>query len=185
MQSNDPTIVNAIDDLLRTPISRRKLFGGAAALGLGSAALAQLGITSVAAADATTFVVASGADAVTLDPQVSFDGQSPLLWRAVYETLIKYKDDTLEIVPHLAESFEISPDGLTYTFKIRSGVTFSDGEALDAAAVKLSIDRQIGVEQGIAFALSTVTSVDTPDPMTIVLTLSAPSDGALSAFAGL
>ena len=59
------------------------------------------------------------------------------------------------------------------------------GEVLDAAAVKLSIDRQIGVEQGIAFALSTVTSVDTPDPMTVVLTLSAPSDGALSAFAGL
>ena len=185
MQPNDPTAIHTVDNLLRTPINRRTLFGGMAATGLSAAGLGQFGIQSVAAADATTLVVASGADAVTLDPQVSFDGQSPLLWRAVYETLIKYDKDTLDIVPHLAERYEVSADGLTYTFKIRSGVTFSDGEVLDAAAVKLSIDRQIGVEQGIAFALSTVTSVDTPDPMTVVLTLSAPSDGALSAFAGL
>ena len=73
------------------------------------------------AADAKTLVVASGADAVTLDPQVSFDGQSPLLWRAVYENLLTYDGDTLDIVPHLAESYDVSDDGLTYTFKIRSG----------------------------------------------------------------
>ncbi|MCA9876463.1 MAG: ABC transporter substrate-binding protein, partial [Thermomicrobiales bacterium] len=88
-------------------------------------------------------------------------------------------------MPHLAESYEISPDGLTYTFKIRPGVTFHDGEPFNAAAAKLSIDRQIGVEQGISFALGNVTSVETPDDMTVVLTLSAPSDGALSAFAGM
>ena len=153
--------------------------------GVASTALGTLTVRESRAADAKTLVVASGADAVTLDPQVSFDGQSPLLWRAVYETLVKYDRDTLDIVPHLAESYDISPDGLTYTFTIRPGVTFADGTPLDAAAVKLSIDRQIAVQQGIAYALANVTAVETSDDMTVVLTLSAPSDGVLSAFAGM
>jgi peptide/nickel transport system substrate-binding protein len=185
MYSNERHALAAIDDLLRRPLSRRRALQGAAAAGLSASVLNQLGVRETVAADANTLVVASGADAVTLDPQVSFDGQSPLLWRAVYETLVKYDGDTLDIVPHLAESYEISDDGLTYTFKIRPGITFSDGAPLDAAAAKLSIERQIGVEQGIAYALANVTAIDTPDDMTVVLTLSAPSDGALSAFAGM
>jgi peptide/nickel transport system substrate-binding protein len=184
MDFGSPAASVAIDDLLRRPISRRRALQGAAAAGLTGIALGKVAVQESAAADAKTLVVASGADAVTLDPQVSFDGQSPLLWRAVYENLLIYDGDTLDIVPHLAESYDVSEDGLTYTFKIRPGVTFSDGEPLNAAAVKMSIDRQIGVEQGIAFALAGVTAVDTPDDMTVVLTLSAPSDGALSAFAG-
>lgn len=182
---NDPRTTVALDELFTRRITRRGALQGSVAVGLSALALGDLTIRESQAADARTLVVASGADAVTLDPQVSFDGQSPLLWRAVYENLLKYEGDTLELVPHLAESFEVSPDGLTYTFKIREGVTFSDGEPLNAAAVKRSIDRQIAVEQGIAFALASVESVETPDDMTVVLTLTAPSDGALSAFAGL
>jgi peptide/nickel transport system substrate-binding protein len=185
MTPGDPRMASAIDGVLRSPLNRRRALQGAAATAFSSLALGRFSIHETSAADAKTLVVASGADAVTLDPQVSFDGQSPLLWRAVYENLVKYEGDTLEIVPHLAESYEISEDGLTYTFKIRPGVTFSDGEPLNAAAVKLSIERQIGVEQGIAFALANITAIETPDEMTVVLTLSAPSDGALSAFAGL
>ena len=112
-------------------------------------------------------------------------GQSPLLWRAVYENLIKYEGDTLDIVPNLAESYEVSKDGLTYTFKIRPGITFTDGAPLDAAAVKLSIERQIGVKQGIGYVFANVNALETPDDMTFVMTLSAPSDGILSAFAGM
>lgn len=185
MGLNQRRLTVTMDALLRRPLTRRGALQGAAAAGVSAMALNQLGIRETVAADASTLVVASGADAVTLDPQVSFDGQSPLLWRAVYETLVAYDGDTLDIVPHLAESYEISEDGLTYTFKIRPGITFTDGEPFNAAAAKLSIDRQIGVEQGISFALSNVTAVETPDDMTVVLTLSAPSDGALSAFAGM
>jgi len=184
MSIADSTVAAELDQLLRRPLSRRRGLYGAAAL-TAAAALARGGVLGVRAADAKTLVVASGADAVTLDPHVSFDGQSPLLWRAVYETLLKYKGDTLEIVPNLAESFNVSADGLSYTFKIRSGVKFSDGTPLDGAAVKTSIKRQVGVKQGIAFAFAGMTSIETPDPMTVVLKLSAPSDGLLSAFAGL
>ncbi len=185
MQSSDCRTASVIDDLLRRPLNRRLALQGATAAGLATVAFGQLSIRETTAADAKTLVVASGADAVTLDPQVSFDGQSPLLWRAVYETLVKYEGDTLDIVPHLAERYDISDDGLTYTFAIRPGISFSDGEPLNAAAVKLSIERQIGVAQGIAFALANVTAIETPDDMTVTLTLSAPSDGALSAFAGM
>jgi peptide/nickel transport system substrate-binding protein len=175
----------AIDDLLRHPLTRRRALQGAAAVGLSTVALDQFVVRETIAADAKTLVVASGADAVTLDPQVSFDGQSPLLWRAVYENLIKYEGDTLDIVPNLAESYEVSKDGLTYTFKIRPGITFTDGAPLDAAAVKLSVERQIGVEQGIGYVFANVSALETPDDMTFVMTLSDPSDGVLSAFAGM
>lgn len=139
----------------------------------------------VEAAGKDTLVVASGAEAVTLDPGVSFDGQSIMLWRAVYEPLLKYKGSTLEVVPHLAQSYEISDDGLTYTFKIRPGIKFTDGEPLDAAAVKFNIERQIAVEQGITYALAPITAIETPDDMTVVLRLGQPSDGLLSSFAGV
>ena len=159
----------------------RHLLWAAALPGLASVA----GLAPAYAADKDTLVIASGADAVTLDPGVSFDGQSVLLWRGVYEALLKYKGGTTEIEPNLAESYSISPDKLTYTFKIRKGIKFQDGETLDAAAVKLNIDRQIAIKQGIAYALGPVTKIETPDDSTVVLHLSTPSDGLLSAFAGL
>lgn len=159
----------------------RRAFLAVSASGL---ALSVAGRRSLAA-DKGTLVVASGADAVTLDPGVSFDGQSPLIWGGVYESLLTYKEGTLEIVPLLAESYEISDDKLTYSFKIRKGVKFTDGTSLDAAAVKFNIERQIKIAQGVAFALAPLKSIETPDDFTVLLHLSAPSDGFLSAFAAL
>ncbi|MDO5653817.1 MAG: nickel ABC transporter substrate-binding protein [Brachymonas sp.] len=57
----------------------------------------------------------------------------------VYESLVKYEKDGT-VVPWLAESWEISPDGKTYTFKLRPNVKFSDGSAFDAEAVKKNVD---------------------------------------------
>lgn len=57
----------------------------------------------------------------------------------VYEPLVHYGDDG-SVVPWLAESFEISPDGTLYTFRLRPGVVFSDGEPFDAKAVKMNVD---------------------------------------------
>ncbi|MBN9074116.1 MAG: ABC transporter substrate-binding protein [Rhizobiales bacterium] len=161
-------------------LSRRSvLTAGAAGL-----ALSFMGGRAFAAGK-DTLVVTSGADAVTLDPGASFDGQSPLLWRGVYESLLDYKGDTLEFVPSLAESYDVSDDKKTYTFRIRKNVKFTDGEVLDAAAVKFNIERQIKIKLGIAFALGPVTSIETPDNDTVVLKLKEPSDGFLSAFASL
>ena len=187
-----------IHEAMAQGMTRRELFGRAVALGLGGSAMAMIlaacgatpaatpggataapggataapgGASSAAGGPVQRLLVASGADAVTLDPGISFDGQSPLLWRAAYEPLVQYKDNTTEIIPHLAEKFEVSPDKLTYTFTIRQGVTFHDGEPFNAAAVKANIDRQIKLNQGIAFGLAPVASVETPDAWTVVVKL--------------
>jgi len=175
-----PIIRNDAVSMFRASRCPRKLVG-AALLSL----LFWFGASNAYAAGKDTLVVASGADAVTLDPGVSFDGQSPLIWRGVYEALLSYKGNTVEIVPELAESYSISDDKLTYTFKIRKGIKFTDGEPLDAAAVKFNIERQIKIKQGIAYALGPIKTIEAPDDSTVVLQLSAPSDELLSAFAGM
>ena len=83
-----------------------------------------------------------GADPRGLDPALIDDGESSKPICQMYEGLLKYGDSTTEVEPCLAESWEISDDGLTYTFKLRQGVKFHDGTDFNAEAVKYNIDRQ-------------------------------------------
>jgi peptide/nickel transport system substrate-binding protein len=89
-----------------------------------------------------TLVYARGHDAVRLDPGHETDGESFKVMDNLYENLVTFADTTTEIVPELATRWEISEDGLTYTFHLRPGVKFHDGSPLDAAAVVFSLDRQ-------------------------------------------
>ena len=61
--------------------------------------------------------------------------------KAVFDGLMDYKPGTSELVPDLAEGYEISSDGKTYTFKLRKGVKFHNGRELTAADIKYSIER--------------------------------------------
>ena len=126
--------------------------------------------------------VASYGNAETLDPMASLDGQSPLLWRASYERLLAYQGNSTTYVPELAETYEVSPDGKTYTFHLRPGVAFTDGEEMTAAAWKLSLERQIAINEGMAYTLSTVTGSEAPDDHTFVVRTSGFSDAFISAF---
>ena len=162
-----------IDDLLRRPMSRRDALARAGAAGLSisgiSAIAAACGGTNANAGGssgqtaAKVLTMTSGATPVTLDPGVSLDGQSPLLWRCVYEPLLQFKGSTIDVEPRLAQAYELDNAKNTLVFHLRPDVSFTDGTALDAAAVKLNIERQIAVKQGIAYALSTVKSVEAPD----------------------
>jgi len=76
-----------------------------------------------------------------LDPAKTYDFYTWEVFHNIGEGLLKYKPGTTELTPGIAESYEVSPDGLEYTFKLREGLKFTDGEPLDAAAVKWSIDR--------------------------------------------
>lgn len=178
----------AIDELLRTPMSRREALKRVAAAGLVlpgvSVAVSACG-GGAGTAGGTTLVITSGAKPVTLDPMVSFDGQSPLLWRCSYETLVRYKGATAELEPHLAESFEFEATRKPrLVFHLREGATFSDGTPVDAAAVKLSIERQIAVKNGIAYALTALESIETPDDHTVVVNFKRYVDGQPQAFGG-
>lgn len=90
----------------------------------------------------TTFVNVTFGDPETLDPALDYETAGAEVIQNVYETLVFYDGIyTDKFVPMLAESWEVSPDGSVYTFKIRSGVKFHDGADLTASDVAYSFQR--------------------------------------------
>lgn len=91
---------------------------------------------------AGTIVVARPADASSLDPARPSDNESSEVISQLYDTLVRYRPGTTEIEPGLAVAWEVDPAGRSWTFRLRPGVRFHDGTALDAAAVVFSFERQ-------------------------------------------
>jgi len=87
-----------------------------------------------------TITYVQGVDAVTLDPQDMTDNPSENVCRHVYDNLVAF-DNKLNIQPSLAQSWETSADGKTWTFHLRKDVKFQDGTPFNAKAVKASFDR--------------------------------------------
>src|SRR5437867_3139176 len=109
-----------------------------------------------------------------LDPTLARTFVGRIVFAALCDKLFDI-DEKLNIVPQLATAYEWSPDSKALTLKIRPGVTFHDGEKLDAAAVKYNIERHktlAGSNRRGELAL--VATVDVVDPMTVRLNLSAP-----------
>jgi len=90
-----------------------------------------------------TLIFGRGGDSVGLDPAYETDGNSFMICDNVYEALVFYQDESTALEPGLAESWEIAPDGLTYTFHLRKGVMFHDGTPFNADAVVFSIGRMM------------------------------------------
>lgn len=80
-------------------------------------------------------------DIVTLDPAIGYDWVNWSIIKSLFARLMDYKAGTAELTPSLADSYEISKDGLTYTFKLRKGVKFHNGREVVAQDVKYSIER--------------------------------------------
>jgi ABC-type transport system substrate-binding protein len=124
---------------------RMPLRGAISALLLAATLLAPS--LPTAAQTTRTFVFGQSGDAVKLDPALIEDGLSARVTEQMYEGLVGFDGNTTRIKPVLAESWDVSPDGRTYTFHLRTGVTFHDGTPFDANAVKANFDRwqsQIG-----------------------------------------
>jgi peptide/nickel transport system substrate-binding protein len=108
--------------------------------------------------------------------------------RPHYNTLLRFVPDSYpEIEGDLAESWEVSEDGLTYTFKLREGVVFHDGSPFTARDVKASYDRIRDPADGVRSirqaAYADIDTIETPDDHTVVVTLSAPNAAMLAQFA--
>jgi peptide/nickel transport system substrate-binding protein len=88
-------------------------------------------------------VVGQVAEPATMDPHVATAVNDFRILVNIYDGLVRYAPGTLEVEPALAESWEISEDGTVYTFQLRDGVTFHDGTAFDAEAVKFNFDRML------------------------------------------
>ncbi len=135
-----------------------------------------------------TLVVAIPGDIKRTDPALIDDSNTSYVMQNVMEGLVSLKPGTTgELEPTLAESWELSTDGLTYTFKVRSGVKFHDGTDVDAAAVKFNYDRWLAFPKelqdysyyaGAVFGGygdgSNIASTAAPDPATFTITLKSP-----------
>jgi len=88
-----------------------------------------------------TLVFAGAADPVVLDGALVSDGESLRVIDQIYESLVSLEPGTTELAPGLAQSWELSEDGLEYTFELQEDVTFHDGEPFNAEAVCFNFDR--------------------------------------------
>ena len=114
---------------------------------LGILVLAGLLIGSLAAFAADEPLIIGTIDSVDeLSFANSWDHYSWHVLRATCDALLRLNDDTLELEGAIAQSWEVSDDGTVYTFHIRPGITFSDGEVCDANAVKYSLDRTLRLD---------------------------------------
>lgn len=144
--------------------------------------LISLPVTAESKSPDNDLVVALQADATNLDPHVSGNGISNLMTLAMYETLI-YFDENLKLQPRLAESWEMSDDGMQYTFKLRQGVKFTDGEPFNAEAcvanyVRGRDDESLRVHSRMA-AIADMKSVD---EYTLLVTLAKADNTFLNKF---
>ncbi|MBI3967993.1 MAG: protein kinase, partial [Chloroflexi bacterium] len=91
-----------------------------------------------------------------------------------------------QVLPALAEAWQVSPDGKTYTFKLRPGVTFHDGARLDADTVKLNLERVLNKDLQVPLRapLDQAQRVETSDSSTVRIVLKEPLPGFLLALTG-
>ncbi|MCW5850313.1 MAG: ABC transporter substrate-binding protein [Anaerolineae bacterium] len=127
-----------------------------------------------------TLIYGMGADPTNLDPHQTVDGLSLIAMNRCYDRLVEVKPGEpkpgapLEVQADAAESWDVSADGKTYTFKLRKGLKFADGSPLDAQAVKASFDRLMAINKSAASNIRQLTKTDAVDDVTVKMTLSEP-----------
>jgi peptide/nickel transport system substrate-binding protein len=134
------------------------------------------------AADALAQTVVVGANFVikSLDPARTVETTSNMANHSIYDSLVTFDGEDLTTPkPSLATDWAVSPDGKTYTFRLRRNVRFASGNPMTSADVKWSFDRVRFVKSNPAFFLSSVEDVVAPDPFTVVLKLKAPNPALL------
>ncbi len=155
----------------------------------GALAIACAVATAPAAHAAGTLIWGMPTETDILDPHATGGWTTYQVTYQIFEGLVKEDLTRADVpspplVPGLATSWDISPDGLVYTFKLRPGVTFHDGTPFDAAAVKFNFERFWDegspnfYKKSKAFVIAYtkwIKSVDVVDPMTVRVTLTAPN----------
>jgi ABC-type transport system substrate-binding protein len=129
-------------------------------------------------------------DVPTLDPAAGYDTASWTFEQMIFDTLVRYSDAGVDLVPDLATSWEIAPDATSFTFHLRHDATFTNGRAVTSADFKYAIERVLnpatrskgieyyraiaGAEDFVARRAPAVAGIETPDKWTIIFHLIAP-----------
>jgi len=173
------------------------LKAGAAALAISAALLTAP--SAAVAQDGGSITVTYKDDIATLDPAIGYDWQNFSMIKAIFDGLMDYEPGTATLRPGLAESYEISPDGKVFTFKLRDGVKFHNGREMTADDVKYSFERTVnpatqspgagflasidGFDAMQAGEATSLSGVEILDPKTVQVTLSRPDATFLSVMA--
>ncbi|MCI0546941.1 MAG: ABC transporter substrate-binding protein [Candidatus Rokubacteria bacterium] len=154
-------------------------------LRLALASIIVLAVPCRASAEGSTLRIGVPGLPAALDPGTALDGVTPLVTRQMYDTLVQYREGSSDVEPALATQWTVSRDGLTWTFRLRDGVRFHDGVALEARHVAASLERLLfpGPRTPSPNAVAprllrgmpgVVKAVGTPDERTVQITLVQP-----------
>ncbi|MFJ5507061.1 glutathione ABC transporter substrate-binding protein GsiB [Pectobacterium jejuense] len=141
--------------------------------------LVAAGVTAAMAASpvwaAKDAVIAVGSTFTSLDPYDANDSLSQTVAKSFYQGLFGFDKD-MKLVNVLADSYDVSPDGLTYTVKLHPGVKFHDGTAFNAAAVKVNLDRASNPDSRLKRynLFKMIDKTEAVDDLTVKITLKTP-----------
>ncbi|CAN5518305.1 ABC transporter substrate-binding protein [soil metagenome] len=171
-----------VAELINKRLNRRTAIGGAAgaAIAMSSLSLGQ----NAAAQDVAggTLVIDLGSEPENLDPHQGLAATTSMLTGQMFESFFRATPGTLDIEGALAETWEMSADGLSWTLNLRQGVKFHDGSDFNGEAVKFNFDRQfdetneyyaLGSWSGVG-SFDFLESIEIVDPYTIIWHLSTP-----------
>jgi peptide/nickel transport system substrate-binding protein len=129
-------------------------------------------------------VIAFNADPEVLDPHITTALLASRTLALMHDELVK-RDYDGSFAAGLAEDWDISDDGLEYTFHLREGVTFHSGKQFTSEDVKYTFERWLSIEGSpTAFNIEPIDTIDAPDPRTAVITLQRPYNIFLDQIAG-
>ncbi|MDN7182861.1 ABC transporter substrate-binding protein [Caballeronia sp. SEWSISQ10-4 2] len=163
-------------------INRRSFLNTSAAL-LSAAALPRIAGASVSSApgDGGTLIYAVPEDATQLVSFLDTNTRNRNISAKITEGLLRY-DTQFKPQPLLATSWDISADGLRYTFRLRANVKWHDGQPFMSADVRYSLLTQQKLGPRGRISLANVARIETPDPLTAVIVLSRPAPYLIKAF---
>lgn len=129
----------------------------------------------------TLVMVTNMDDVLTLDPHRAYETTNRMIHNSTYDTLVEFKaSDWSTVAPRLADSWQVSPDGLIYTFHLRPGVTFASGNPVTGEDVRFSWRRLQNIRDSPSFYAEIIADIEVVDLATVKVTLTKPSPAFLS-----
>ncbi len=123
---------------------------------LVTALMVLMSVPALALSQKSYIIIGTTDKISSLDPAKAYDYLSCNILQNIMAGLVKYVPGTTKIIPGMAKKWTVSKDGLTYTFYLRKGLKFSNGDPINAKVFKFSIDRVIKLKQDPSFLLSDV-----------------------------
>lgn len=179
--------IHPMTKLIELATSRRSVLKGLGASG-AALTLARVGASAQAQEPGVLRVGLSGRDMGTLHPAVATGGQDTAVIDAIFSGLVRYRPTEVSIEalePDLAESWEVADDGKQYTFKLREGVQWQKGYGeVTSEDVKFSLEFVRDDPQStFSTIFENIAAIDTPDPYTVVVSLTNPDPVFLTSVA--